>query len=682
MPANYVIGDQPVPGAGYRLAKFLGRGGFGEVWKATAPGGAEAAVKIIRLGSREGRKELRALQLVKRIHHTHLVPIIAFWIKNDKGEILDDAAVLAADRRETSAIARVTAAPTAPLDSFAETVVVDGPAELIIAMGLGDQSLFDRLEQCQSEGLPGIPDDELLGYIEDSAEAIDYLNRPIHDLGSGPVAIQHCDIKPHNLVLVGGSVQVCDFGLARMMGADRATTAAASIAYAAPECLVAGKPSDTTDQYCLAVTFMELKTGQLPYDDLSMASVIDAKRNDSLDFHLLPHALRPVLQRATSSDPAKRYGSCREMVRELRRAMEQSDELSEAVLAPSRRGVGKFIVAALVIAIAAAGGVWAWKTYMPKEIAVMPDTRPSGESPKPVSSGEGNPGSSATAPSATRPSATGTSTTGSPPKATGMSVRPSPGPDPAEAARREGEALLASGTEFLKKQKFEAAAKDLQRAGKLMPRNFHVFSRLGAALAAQQRWDDAIKSYSTAIKIEPDSNDFLARGRVYIELKASDNAIADFVAAVNLNHYNAAANVELGDAYLDKDEFSDAIRAYSDAIRISASDPHANFPQWNARLLRAIAYLSASKKAQAADDLQHVLTLLPREDAKSVQSVLEATADLIKAYADAGEYADAVKWAEIAVDLAPDAATKENYRQRVKDYKAKESAAQPRRSPP
>ena len=210
-------------------------------------------------------------------------------------------------------------------------------------MGLGDQSLFDRLEQCRNEGLPGIPDDELLGYIEDSAEAIDFLNRPIHDLGSGPAAIQHCDIKPHNLVLVGGSVQVCDFGLARMMGADRATTAAASVAYAAPECLVEGKPSDTTDQYCLAVTFIELKTGELPYDDLSMASVIDAKRHDKLDFHSLPAALRPVLRRATSSDPAKRYSTCREMVSELRRAMEQSDELGEAALAGRGRSRESFL---------------------------------------------------------------------------------------------------------------------------------------------------------------------------------------------------------------------------------------------------------------------------------------------------------------------------------------------------
>ncbi len=126
MPAAYSIGDQPVPGAGYRLAKFLGRGGFGEVWKATAPGGAEAAVKIIRLGSREGRKELRALQLVKRIHHTHLVPIIAFWIKNDKGEILDDEAVLRADQRDTVADAAAVAR-TAMINSAEATARAGRP---------------------------------------------------------------------------------------------------------------------------------------------------------------------------------------------------------------------------------------------------------------------------------------------------------------------------------------------------------------------------------------------------------------------------------------------------------------------------------------------------------------------------------------------------------------------------
>ena len=70
-----------------------------------APGGAEAALKIIRLGSREGRKEFRALQLVKRIRHPNLMPIFGFWLKNADGLILDDASIDAAD---------FTAEPTGP----------------------------------------------------------------------------------------------------------------------------------------------------------------------------------------------------------------------------------------------------------------------------------------------------------------------------------------------------------------------------------------------------------------------------------------------------------------------------------------------------------------------------------------------------------------------------------------
>ena len=187
-------------------------------------------------------------------------------------------------------------------------------------MGLGDQSLYDRLLACREQGLSGIPTEELFGYLEDTAEALDFLNSPVHDLGSGPAAIQHCDVKPHNLMIVGGAVQVCDFGLARMMGADRATTAAASIAYAAPECLVEGKPSDSTDQYSLAITFYELKTGGLPYQDTTMAAAMDAKRGETLDFAGLPEAQKAVLRHATRLDPRHRYGSCREMVNALREA--------------------------------------------------------------------------------------------------------------------------------------------------------------------------------------------------------------------------------------------------------------------------------------------------------------------------------------------------------------------------
>jgi len=347
MAVNYQIGDEPVPGSGYRLVDFLGRGGFGEVWKASAPGGAEAALKIIRLGGTEGRKEFRALQLVKRVRHVNLVPIVGFWLKSEDGSVLDDAFT---DRE--SAVGGDTPGASAPLRETMQAPPDQGRSratELIIAMGLGDKSLFDRLQECCGQGLAGIPLDELLGYMEGAARAIDFLNSPTHDLGhEATVAIQHCDIKPQNIMIVGGATQLCDFGLARMMGADRTTTAAATIAYAAPECLVEGKPSSTTDQYSLAVSYYELRTGALPYSGETLGAVMDEKRNEDFDFSRIPEAEQGVLRRATSYDPGGRYDSALEMVEALCGA---SAEIVAVPIAPQRpkryltRGI------ALVVAI-------------------------------------------------------------------------------------------------------------------------------------------------------------------------------------------------------------------------------------------------------------------------------------------------------------------------------------------
>jgi serine/threonine protein kinase len=293
-----------LPGAelvpGYKLVNLLGRGGFGEVWLASAPGGRPVALKIIRnLQNTKGKREFRALELIKGVDHNHLMEVHAFWLLDHDGTIIPD------DVREK---------PGAPT-----------PHTLVIASKLAEKNLLQRLEECRMEAGGGIPIPELLNYMRQAADALDYLNAPQHPLGDQRVAIQHRDIKPENILLSGSTVKIGDFGLAKVVEGTAAVIHADSrgltLAYAAPE-LFEGQVTAWTDQYSLAITYIQLRTGSLPFGSgSSLFELIEAHRQGKLDLHGLLDAERQVIARATAVVPENRFASCTDMVNALEAAV-------------------------------------------------------------------------------------------------------------------------------------------------------------------------------------------------------------------------------------------------------------------------------------------------------------------------------------------------------------------------
>ncbi|MCP4890294.1 MAG: protein kinase [Planctomycetaceae bacterium] len=313
---------------GYRLQEFLGRGQFGQVWRATAPGGAACAAKFIDLSDGQGQKEYDAVKRVKQIRHANLMPITAIWLLDGEGKVVEEAPN---DAIETIDLSVLESEASGIHNSEVE------PSWLVVAMLLGGKSLQARLRECVKKGLPGIPPKELISYMDESAKGIDFLNAPQHDLGEGPIAIQHSDIKPANIVLIGSSAVVCDFGLARILTRNQvtATSAAGTPAYMAPES-ISGKPARSSDQYGLAVTYYHLRTGTLPVNDGSLWEVLDAHRHGNLEFGLIPEAEQAVLRKATELNWEARFDSCVEMVDALREALRSGGETKPNFVSPGQ----------------------------------------------------------------------------------------------------------------------------------------------------------------------------------------------------------------------------------------------------------------------------------------------------------------------------------------------------------
>jgi serine/threonine protein kinase len=264
-------GDEPVPG--YRLLKRLGQGGYGEVWRAHGPGGLPVALKFVRLAGTSGATELRALNLLRTVRHPNLLSTFGFWQQ---------------------------------------------PGRLIIAMELADRTLLDRLVEAVQQGLSGIPRDELHRYFRDAAEALDHLNAARHEVdGKQQVGIQHRDVKPQNLLLVGGGVKVADFGLARLLeGAETGHTGRLTLSYAAPE-FFRGHTSQWSDQYSLAITYCQLRGRRLPFVG-NAAQITAGHLMHPPDLSMVPEEERAAVARALAKDPRQRWPTCRAFVEALR----------------------------------------------------------------------------------------------------------------------------------------------------------------------------------------------------------------------------------------------------------------------------------------------------------------------------------------------------------------------------
>jgi len=261
VPLQAITATEPIPG--YRICERIGAGGYGEVWRADAPGGLAKAIKFVYgyLDEDRATRELKALNRIKSVRHPFLV-------------------------------------------SLERIEIVDG--QLLIVTELAEASLKERFDACQKAGLVGIPREELLTYMRDAADALDYMSQE-HSL-------QHLDIKPENLLMLAGRVKVADFGLVKDIHDGTASLMGGLTPLYAPPEVFDSRPSRRSDQYSLAIVYQEMLTGELPFPGTTAVQLARQHMHASPRLSALPKSDQAAIARALSKNPT----GFNEVIRTLR----------------------------------------------------------------------------------------------------------------------------------------------------------------------------------------------------------------------------------------------------------------------------------------------------------------------------------------------------------------------------
>ena len=283
----------------YRLVRKLGEGGMGEVWLAAdeVEGGREVALKLLH-----------------------------------QDKIRNDAAV-AYFKQEFAALARLRHPNLARVHDFG------------LVEGQSPRRCFFTAEYVPGADLyrlcaPDPPYERLYGWTVQALRALAY----IHARG-----LIHHDVKPSNLVVAGDTVKLLDFGLAGAR-TSKLDGIRGTVRYLAPEIAKGGPIDERADLYSLGVTLYQVTTRRLPFEGETTLSVL-RKHLDQVPEPPsgiradLPPALERFILRLVAKEPADRYPSADEAIRDLARLtgrpfpVETGETRASAVL--SGRFVGR-----------------------------------------------------------------------------------------------------------------------------------------------------------------------------------------------------------------------------------------------------------------------------------------------------------------------------------------------------
>lgn len=245
----------------YQLIRFLGEGGFAEVYLGEHIHlGSQAAIKVLQSQlTREDVDHFRAeARMLVRLIHPHIVRVLDFGI--------------------------------------------EGKTPFLVM----DYAPHGTLRHRHPKGNP-VPLAAIISYVKQVAEALQFAHNE---------KIIHRDVKPENM-LVGlrHDILLSDFGIATLMQSSRYQSVrdmAGTMAYMAPEQIQA-HPRPASDQYSLGVVVYEWLCGERPFHgslrELAVKHMVVPPPSLRERLSMLPATVEQAVFKALAKDPKDRFES-------------------------------------------------------------------------------------------------------------------------------------------------------------------------------------------------------------------------------------------------------------------------------------------------------------------------------------------------------------------------------------
>jgi tetratricopeptide (TPR) repeat protein/tRNA A-37 threonylcarbamoyl transferase component Bud32 len=229
---------------------------------------------------------------------------------------------------------------------------------------------------------------QALGIIAATTKALDALHKG---------GVVHRDLKPSNILMPReGGLKLADFGLAAIV-AEQQTLDLGSVRYMSPEILQGEPATAKSDLYSLGIVAYEMLAGRENFNS-AFRTILRDQRNQSMrwvKWHTnvrakvtpldqlvdgIPPSLSQLVARMMEKDPARRVGSCEELLEAIRMhfaqqgqgqestpgphaamAPPQIDDESQTAAVPQKSKLPMILGGTLVVWLLAIGAFFVWQ---------------------------------------------------------------------------------------------------------------------------------------------------------------------------------------------------------------------------------------------------------------------------------------------------------------------------------